>query len=226
MFAQVVNLEQEFIFRVSHLERIVEVYNDRLDRWETEKLQDLVECIPHQVTFQVLFKHAGKTSLDTIHFGWFKIRIPGTQKPLWIMVADDETLDRQLVLITNIPLTNMAIVQQVYNDWRLRTRIEHGYRFDQEQGLDVEDMHVHTVDRMRRLFSVVLVAAQIVFVISEQWPPKAVLWLRQLGRKLGIPTDRDGHYWLLQGISAVIVSCMTLSFFFLHPFPSQDFTCG
>jgi hypothetical protein len=226
MFAQVVKLEQEFVFRVSHLERIVEVYNDRLDRWETEKLQDLVESVPHQVTFQVLFKHAGKTRLDTIHFGWFKIRIPGTQKPLWIMVADDETLDRQLVLITNIPLMNVAAVQQVYNDWPLRTRIEHGYRFDQEQGLDVEDMRVQTVDRMRRLFAIVLLAAQIVFVISEHWPPKAILWLRQLGGKLGLPTDRDGPYWLLQGLSAVIVTCMTLSFVFLHPFPFQEFTCG
>jgi len=226
MFAQVVKLEQEFTFRVSHLERIVEVYNDRLHCWETEKLQGLTECVPYQATFQVLFKHAGQTRLDTIHFGWFKIRIPGTQKPLWILVADDETLNRQLVLITNIPLTKVAAVQQVYNDWRLRTRIEHGYRFDQEQGLDVEDMRVQTLDRMRRLFAVVLMAAQIVFVISEQWPPKAVLWLRQLGGKLGIPTDRDGPYWLLQGISALIVACLTLSFFFLHPFPFQKFTCG
>jgi hypothetical protein len=226
MFVQVEKLKQKFIFRVSHLERIVEVYNDRLDRWETEKLQDLVESVPHQVTFQVLFKHAGQTRLDTIHFGWFKIRIPGTQEPLWIVVADDETLDRQLVLITNIPLTSISTVQQVYNDWRLRTRIEHGYRFDQEQGLDVEDMRVQTVERMRRLFAVVLMAAQIVFVVSELWPPKAVLWLRQLGGKLGILTDRDGPYWLLQGLSAVIVTCMTLSFVFFHPFPFQESTCG
>ena len=226
MFAHVVKLEREFIFRVSHLERIMEVYNDRLDRWETEKLQDLVESVPHQVTFQVLFKHAGETRLDTIHFGWFTIRIPGTQKPLWILVADDETLHRQLVLITNLPLISVAVVQQVYHDWRLRTRIEHGYRFDQEQGLDVEDMRIQTVERMRRWFAVVLMAAQIVFVISEHWPPKAILWLRQLGGKLGIPSDRDGPYWLLQGISAVIVTCMTLSFFFLHPFPLQEFTCG
>ena len=226
MFAQVLNLEQEFIFRVSHLERIVEVYNDRLDRWETEKLQDLVESVPHPVTFQVLFKHAGETRLDTVHFGWFMVRIPHTQEPLWILVADDQTLNRQLVLITNIPLTSVASMQQVYNDWRLRTRIEHGYRFDQEQGLDVEDMRVQTVERMRRLFAVVLLAAQIVFVISEHWPPNAVLWLRQLGGKLGIPTDRDGPYWLLQGISAVIVTCMTLSFSSLHPFPFQNFTCG
>lgn len=226
MFAQVVKLEQEFIFRVSHLERIVEVYNDRLDRWETETLQDLVDSVPHQVTFQVLFKHAGETRFDTVHFGWFMIRIPGTPTLLWLLVADDETLNRQLVLITHIPLTCVAAVQQVYNDWRLRSRIEHGYRFDQEQGLDVEDMRVQTVDRMRRLFAVVLLAAQVVFAISEQWPPKAVLWLRQLGGKLGIPTDRDGPYWLLQGISAVIVTAMTLSFVGLHPFPFQEFTCG
>ena len=226
MFAQVVKLEQEFAFRVSHLERIVEVYNDRLDRWETEKLQDLVESVPYQVTFQVLFKHAGQTKFDTVHFGWFMVRTPGTQEPLWILVADDETLNRQMVLITNIPLTNVASMQQVYNDWRLRTRIEHGYRFDQEQGLDVENMRVQTVDRMRRLFAIVLMAAQIVCVISEQWPSKAVLWLRQLGGKLGIPTDRDGPYWLLQGISAVIVTCMTLSFVWLHPFPFPEFTCG
>jgi hypothetical protein len=226
MFAQVVKLEQEFIFRVSHLERIVEVYNDRLDCWETETLQDLVDSVPHQVTFQVLFKHAGETRFDTVHFGWFMIRIPGTQTLLWVLVADDETLHRQLVLITNIPLTCVATVQQVYNDWRLRSRIEHGYRFDQEQGLDLEDMRVQTVDRMRRLFAVVLLAAQVVFAISEQWPPKAVLWLRQLGGKLGLPTDRDGLYWLLQGIAAVIVTAMTLSFVGLHPFPFQEFTCG
>jgi len=226
MFAQVGKLGQKFIFRVSHLERIVEVYNERLDCWETEKLQDLVDSVPHQVTFQVLFKHAGETRLDTVHFGWFKVRIPGTQEPLWILVADDETLNRQLVLITNIPLTNASAVQQVYNDWRLRTRIEHGYRFDQEQGLDVEDMRVQTVDRMRRLFAVVLMTAQIVFIVSEQWPPIAVLWLRQLGGKLGIPTDRNGPYWLLQGLSAVIVTCMSLSFIFLHPFPFHEVTCG
>jgi hypothetical protein len=226
MFAQVMKLEQEFIFRVSHLERIVEVYNDRLDRWETEKLEDLVGNVPYQATFQVLFKHAGETRLDTVHFGWFQIRIPATQKPLWILVADDETLNRQLVLITNIPLTSVPAVQQMYNDWRLRSRIEHGYRFDQEQGLDVEDMRVQTVDRMRRLFAIVLLAAQIIFVISEQWPPKAVLWLRQLGGKLGIPTDRDGPYWLLQGVSAIIVTSMTFSFIFLHPFPFHEFNCG
>lgn len=226
MFAQVANLQEEFVFRVCHLERIVDVYNDRLDRWETEKLQDLVACVPYQATFEVLFKHAGKERFDTIQFGWFKIRIPATDRDLWILVADDQTMNRQLVLITNVPLTSVKAVQEVYNDWRLRTRIEHGYRFDQEQGLDVEDLRVHTVERMRRLFAMVLLAAQIVFVISVLWPPKAVLWIRQLGGKLNNPSDRDGPYWLLRGLAAVITTCMSLSFVYLHPFPFREMTCG
>jgi hypothetical protein len=227
MFVQVEQLQQEFVFRVSHFERIIEVYNDRLDRWEREVLQDLTETVPYQATFQVLFKHAGRSRLDTVHLGWLQIRLP--EQPdqiLWILVADDPQMDRQLALITNVPLDCVAIVQQVYNDWRLRSRIEHGYRFDQEQGLDVEDMRVHTLDRMRRLFAIVLLSAQIVFVIAFHCPPKAVLWLRQLGGKLGLVSDRDGPYWLLHGISAVIVTAMTLSFVFLHPFPFEEKSYG
>jgi hypothetical protein len=227
MFVRVGCLGQEFVFRVSHFDRIVEVYNDRLDRWEREVLQDLTETIRYQATFQVLFKHAGRSRLDTVHLGWFQIRLP--EQPdqiLWILVADDPQMDRQLALITNVPLDCVAMVQQVYNDWRLRSRIEHGYRFDQEQGLDVEDMRVHTLDRMRRLFAIVLLSAQIVFVIAFDWPPKAVLWLRQLGGKLGLASDRDGPYWLLHGISAVIVTAMTLSFAFLHPFPFGEKSYG
>jgi len=227
MFAKVEQLQQEFVFRVSHLERIVEVYNDRLDRWEREVLQDLTETVHYQTSFQVLFKHAGRTRLDTVHFGWYQIRLPDNPKQiLWLLVADDPQMDRQLVLITNVPLDCVAMVQQIYNDWRLRSRIEHGYRFDQEQGLDVEDIRVHTLDRMRRLFAIVLLSAQIVFVIAVHWPPKAVLWLRQLGGKLGLSSDRDGPYWLLHGISAVIITAMSLSFVFLHPFPFGENTYG
>lgn len=227
MFAQVGRLGQEFVFRASHVERIVEVYNARLVRWETEALHDLTDTVLYPTTFAVLFKHAGRTRLDTVQFGWFQIRLPDhREQNLWVLVADNPSFKHALVLITNVPLETIPIVQQVYNDWRLRSRIEHGYRFDQEQGLDVEDMRVHSLERMRRLFAIVLLSAQIVFVIAVHWPPKAVLWLRQLGGKLGLASDRDGPYWLLHGISAVIVTAMTLSFVFLHPFPFGERTCG
>lgn len=218
--------QDEFVIRASHLERLVEVYNDRLDRWETEPLQDLVDTVPFSHTFKVTFTHARKERRATIHIGWLALRLPDTHQPLWAIVAYEPALDRTLVLLTNIPLRTIADVRQVYDDWRLRSRIEHGYRFDQEQGLDVEDMRVQSLEAMQRLFILVLVAAQFVFYLIDTWPPRAVLWVRQLGGKLGLANDLDGPYLVLRGLKALIQSLVTLTFLAISPFPHQDFTCG
>jgi hypothetical protein len=135
-------------------------------------------------------------------------------------------LDRPLILLTNVPLLTIADVRQVYHDWRLHCRIEHGYRFDQEQGLDVEDMRVQSLQAMQRLFILVLVAAQFVFYLIDTWPPDAVLWVRYLGGKLGLVNDLDGPYLVLRGLSAIIQTLVTLTFLSICPFPHQDFTCG
>jgi len=213
----------EFIITATHLERLVEVHNTRLDRWETEQLQDLVDCVLWQATYQAAFHHAGRTRLANLKMGWFQIRLPESNQELWALVVESDLESRILTLLTNIPVQNETIAQKIYNDWRLRGRIEHGYRFDQEQGLDVEDLRVHTVERMRRVFALVLVAAQFVFYIMKRWPPKAVLWLRKLGGKLGLKTDRDGAYILLRGLSAVWQTVATLSWTAIQPFPHHLF---
>lgn len=213
----------EFVIVASHLERWVEVYNDRLDRWETEHLQDLVDSLPWMTTYQAVFHHAGKTHLATVQAGWFLIRLPVTHQQLWVLVAHNDLENRNAVLITNVPIRSEANAIQIYSDWRLRGKIEHGYRFDQEQGLDVEDLRVQTLERMRRLFALVLAAAQFVFHIMRRWPRKAVFWLRKLGGKLGLKTDRDGPYIVLRGISAVFLTAATLSFVAISPFPHDLF---
>ena len=213
----------EFIITATHLERLVEVHNTRLDRWEIEHLQDLVDCVLWQATYQAAFHHAGRTRLANLKMGWFQIRLPESHQELWALVVESDLESRILTLLTNVPILNETRAQEIYNDWRLRGRIEHGYRFDQEQGLDVEDLRVHTVERMLRIFTLVLVAAQFVFYIMKRWPPKAVLWLRKLGGKLGLKTDRDGPYILLRGLSAVWQTVATLSWTAIQPSPHQLF---
>jgi hypothetical protein len=139
------------------------------------------------------------------------------------LVAEDNLHTNTLTLLTNIPILSVAIAQQVYADWRLRDRIEHGYRFDQEQGLDVEDLRVRMVERMRRIYALVLVAAQFVLSLGNHWSPEAVLWLRKLGGKLGLKTHRDGPYILFRGLSAVWQSVATLSWLAIQPFPYHLF---
>ena len=142
------------------------------------------------------------------------------------MVAHDFEEQRDLILLTNVPLEKPESVRQIYRDWRLRGRIEHGYRFDQEEGLDVEDLRVETIERMRRLFVLVLLAAQFVSYIGRTWSRATVLWLRELGGKLGLKSDRDGLYVLLRGIGAVWQTAATITFAMNHPFPTGISTCG
>jgi hypothetical protein len=223
VFAWLAQAQAEFVITATHLERLVEVYNPRLDRWETEHLQDLVESVPWEVTFETRFQHAGRQRLARVKLGWFLVRLPETHQKLWVLVSENDLFANTLVLLTNVPIHNELQAQAVFADWRLRGRIEHGYRFDQEQGLDVEDVRVRTLERMRRLFALVLLAAQFVFHLMQHWPAQAVLWLRKLGGKLGLLTDRDGPYILLRGLSAVWQTVATLSWTAIQPFPHHLF---
>ena len=218
IFAQMTLVDAEFIIRACH-NRKVEVYNERLDRWEEELLYDLTTTVPLPLKLQVAFTHAHKVRVVEIGLGWLKIRLPGKQQVLWALVAHDPDFDRDLVLITNMPILTARHAKAVYTEWRYRPQIEHTYRFDQEDGLDVEDVRVQTMERMRRIFALIIIAALFVYHIAHAWPQHMILWLRRLGGKLGRLSDRDGPCVLLAGIRAVLVTTATPTFAAQHPFP-------
>ena len=225
IFDQMHLVHAQFIIRACH-DRTVEVYNDRLDRWETELLNDLVVTVPLPLELEIAFTHARKVRVVKKTLGWLKIRLPITKQVLWALVVHDPNLDSDVVLITNIPIETAYDAQMVLTQWRYRPQIEHTYRFDQEDGLNVEDMRVRTLERMRRIFILVLLAALFVYHVAHTWPQHAVLWIRRLGGKLGLAQDRDGPYVLLAGIRAVWITAATLAFAAQHPFPTTGGACG
>jgi hypothetical protein len=93
-----------------------------------------------------------------------------------------------LACLTHCPILNANQAETVFTTWRFRPQIEHPYRFDQEAGLDVEDMRVRTLERMQRVFCLVLLAASCVYHLDQTWQPEALHWLRALGTA----TDLDG----------------------------------
>lgn len=226
VFHQVAQVHGQFIIRASHLHRLVEVYNDRLDRWECEKLSGLTSTVPFRLRLRVIFTHARMVRVATVRLGWLRLRLPESGQELWALIACDSALDREVVLLTNIPITTADDAQTIYTEWRYRPRLEHVYRFEQEDGLDIEDVRVRTLERMRRVFVLVLLTALFVYHIGTNWPHKGVLWLRRLGGKLGLSSDLDGPYILLAGIHAVFVTAATLTFAARHPFPHEALTCG
>jgi hypothetical protein len=225
IFHQVDRVKAQFIFRACHNRR-VEVYNPWLDRWESELLEDLTATVPLPVTLRATFTHARQVRVADIGLGWLQIRLPDTGQLLWALVAHDADLDRDVVLLTNVPIGSAHDARTVYAEWRHRPQVEHTYRFDQEEGLDIEDVRVHTLERMRRIFVLVLLAALYVYHIAHAWPQRMVSWLRRLGGKLGLASDCDGVYVLLAGIRAVLVTAATLTFTARHPFPRTQAPMG
>lgn len=219
VFHQMELVQADFVVRASH-QRTVQVSNQRLDRWEEELLDDSTASLPLPLKFRVAVTHARKVRQADIELGWLRLRLPDTHQLLGALLAHD------LVRLTNIPIRTATEAQTVYTQWRYRPRIEHTYRFDQEEGLDVEDIRVQTLERMRRLFALVLLAVRFVYHVAHTWPGHTVLWLRRLGGKLGLSSDLDGPYVLLPGIGAVFLAAATLAFAAHYPFPRTGGICG
>jgi hypothetical protein len=227
LFRRVAHCHSQFIFRVGHANRLVEVYNERLHRWDPqEHLAALAETVPWTHQLAVTFHHARTLRQVTVRLGWLQLRIPDTQQIVWALVIRDPDRSRRIILLTNIPITTAQDAELVYTEWRCRPQIEHTYRFDQEQGLDVEDLRVRTLERMRRVFILVLLATLFLYHINRTWPHQAIAWLRRLGGKLGLRSDSDGPYVLLAGIRAVFTTATTWAYARRHPFPRPNGTYG
>jgi hypothetical protein len=55
------------------------------------------------------------TSIGYICTGRERALANVTDRRLWILVADDQTMQRQLALVTNVLLNSVKTVQEVYN---------------------------------------------------------------------------------------------------------------
>lgn len=223
MFAWVEQYRLEFITHATS-ERWIEVYNERLNRWEREKLMEIAETFPGRLKFKVGFIHEGKLTIAQVTLDWFQMRIPGTTQDLWCIVAETDHFPDLLVLTTNRPVHSANDARTIYDDWRRRPTIELYYRFVQEDGLDVEKIQLHKLERIRREFILILALSLFVLRLPDVWHPSFILWLRQLGSATaGTDSDWGGPYLLLYGLQRVLsawsvfLACLKLP---LHHLPA------
>ncbi len=211
LFRYAAEVGLEFIIRASS-KRWVDVYNPRLKCWERELLKDLVDTAPRAHRFETAFTHAGRTTVVRVTLDWMQIRLPDREQPLWALISEGGPSSEPLLLITNRPTRSLSEAMHVYQDWRRRPTIEHLYRFIQEDGLDVEKIQLHALERRRRAFILVLVAALFALRMPQLWSPAVLSWLRQLGSGIaGTAMDRGGAYLLRIGLQAVLIAQAVLA---------------
>jgi hypothetical protein len=202
--------ETTFIIRAKY-NRHLQVYNERLDRWEDDYLWDLRDSMAGQVCRETFFHHAGQTRLGRSTLDWIQARFAPDAPPYWALIIDTDLFNTPLVLWTNRSVSEAEQALAVYADWQRRPTIEHLHRFIQEDGLLVEDMQLEPLESKRRLFLLILAAALFVLRLPDLWEPTLITWLRQLASSIvGTAMDREGFYLLLYGLTAVLTTLATL----------------
>jgi hypothetical protein len=98
IFRQIDQVHAHFTIRACH-NRTVEVYNDRLDRWEEELLHDLTASVPLSLRVRVTFTHARKVRQATSN--WVGSSSPARNYQL-LWGGGSSPDDHDLVLLTNI----------------------------------------------------------------------------------------------------------------------------
>lgn len=208
----------QFIIRV-YRDRWVEVWNERLGRWEREKLIPIAETLPPMVEVEALFKSRGRHRWATVRLGYQRVRLSEIDLVCWLVVAECPLFREPWFLLTNVPVEGGKAAIQIFQDFRLRSGIEEFFRFLQEKGLDWEEFRLQRLERIRRLIAVVLAAAIFVFRLPHRLPTRLAQHLRTLGGKLGTQADKDGPYLLLRGVSRVFSALTTLGTAFGLPPP-------
>lgn len=166
-----------------------------------------------------------------MRFGWYRVRLPESGQELSLVVVNNVTKpkgekeaeeeERLFGLLTNRPVLNLQTAQAVYQAWRLRHRIEDGYRFEQEAGLDIEQVMVHSLAGMQRMFVAVLWAMHWISHLLNTWPQEVLVWLQWLGGQIPPTRNRNGLYRLLWGVARLWITASTLKLLNTYPPPAS-----
>ncbi|NLD74490.1 MAG: hypothetical protein GX649_17455 [Chloroflexi bacterium] len=100
----------EFIIRASHLERLVEIHNPRLHRWEREHLGDLVDTVPLPLKREVAFtaqRSGYRDRLCATRAGEFALPIPSLRQGTYFPCYLEPRRKAELALL--------AVVQAAWN---------------------------------------------------------------------------------------------------------------
>jgi hypothetical protein len=216
LFAFIDRRPAQFVIRLCH-DRSIEVRNEPLQRWEPETLLDFSAVLWQPITFMTRLKRHHRWERAKVTLGYQKVRLPGIDLVCWLIVAHTEGFQDPWLLLSNVPILNDRIAVQLWQDYRRRGGIEAFFRCLQERGLDIEDVRLRSLEAIRRLVSLVLTAAQLVWELPRRLAAPLIEWLRQLGGKLGTHADKNGPYVLLYGLSKVFEALTVL-----HTCPSPQ----
>jgi DDE family transposase len=153
---------------------------------------------------RVVKETKGKEEAYSLEYGYRKIKLPGYEKPLYLLVIKGFGV-KPLILLTTIELRKKrSLLWWVLESYLTRWRIEETIRFI-KQSYQLEDVRVLTYERLKNMMALVLAAVHFAAVHLGTRPKleiMAVHIIKAAKRIFGVPDFR--YYALADGIGKIL----------------------
>ncbi len=166
--------------------------------------RQLAEQIPTPHRFNKLIKRKGKPVFRITQIGWVKVRLPGREENLTLVVSRLAGCQTPLMLLTNLPVENLKDAKRVLRYYVRRWECEEGIRFLKSQ-VNLEKIRTFRWCAIRRLVLLaVLVMIYLGWIVEAH--PNIGDRLLHLSQPLSDKPDFL-MYRLLTGLTEAINTC-------------------
>jgi hypothetical protein len=171
------------------------------------RAQQLAEQTPTPHRFGKLIKRRGKPAIRITQIGWVKVRLPGRDEDLTLVVSRLAGNDKPMMLLTNLPVENVADAKRVLRFYIRRWECEEGIRFLKSQ-VNLEKIRTFRWSAIRRL---VLLAVLVMIYLGWLVEAEPNICDRLVCLSQPLPDKPDFLlYRLLAGLTEAINTCFWL----------------
>lgn len=171
------------------------------------RADQLAEQTPTPYRFDKLVKRHGKPAIRITQIGWTKVRLPGHDEVLTLIVCRLAGYDKPMMLLTNLPVEDVKDAKRVLRFYIRRWECEEGIRFLKSQ-VNLEKIRTFSWSAICRL---VLLAVLVMIYLCWLVEAHPNLCDRLVYLSQPLPDNPDFLlYRLLGGLTEAINTCFWL----------------
>ena len=181
------------------------VQTQRQGQWVAVEARQLAEQIPTPHRSWRTVKRRGKVILRFSQIGWVKVRLPGREAMLTMVVAHSAGNDVPFMLLTSLPVESVDDARRVLSYYARRWECEEGIRFLKSE-VNLERIRTFNWTAICRL---VLLCVLVMLYLTWMLERKGNLAERLIALGQPLPDEPDFLlYRLLTGLTEAITACV------------------
>jgi len=138
-------------------------------QWIAIQARQLAEQTPTPHRFYKLVKRKGKPTLRITQIGWVKVRLPGREENMTMVVSRLAGCDTPLMLLTNLPVESVDDAKRILRYYLRRWECEEAIRFLKSQ-VNLEKIRTLRWSAIRRLVLLAVLVMMYLSRIVEGYP--------------------------------------------------------